>query len=791
MAIQYFDALAGAGKTRSLARYAIQLAKAGEHVLFIQPSKQLIDATLRDEFSEEQGGLSISAIHGGNTRNVVQSIIQFTKDCSRTTGAVLFITHEAFMRLLYIENRHDWHLIFDEVPTVDSSEAYNIAETHRVITDSLSICPYDAAYGIIIAKEDAIVPLRTIARNRRSDDIWAKFRGLASQILSPHWDVFALHSNYNSLINSDRAITQLVIHALLKPSIFEGFKQVILASALFTESTLYKLWSMQGTEFIPVADQMLDNLRYRDHGNGNLITIRYLIDRDWSKTLRDKPICFDGESNAHSLRERIPGLIKSALCGEAFAWIGNTDIADNYFGVPEAVRLPNSPHGLNSYQQLHHVVALSALNATPAHFRFMETRGISGNDLQTASYRSAIYQATMRISIRDPANTMPKSITVMDATTAHWLSDLFPGSHLEPSSELRNCLPNSRIGRPRRYASDNDRVRAHRIKKRSKQWLNTFCSGNEGSSPSFGTAYASIYDTTPLMHLDAASLDAFIALLKEAHSRVIRSKHDNFLISPAHFDPDGNNCDTRRGLANVRHVNGLWLDNDGGDLSPDEFARLFPQLRMVIWNTYSSTVENPRWRCFIPTSDPLSVDDYTGLTRQIFLILRHHNFADRIDADDQSSSKKRHGFDIGKLNAAALFFAPCLANNPDHSFFIEYNDNNRYPLNVDQWLAHGITAYAAPLEILEAETQNQSDNIASSSLQNIDQSVKSEIDYWRNTPPRQGHRAFFRLACSIRRSGMNRDNARKLLLDETQFAKSPRERRTDLDKLLPRLWGST
>ena len=116
MAIQYFDALAGAGKTRALARYAIQLARAGERVLFVQPSKQLIDATIRDEFRSDRGGFELRAIHGGNTRDVVQSIIHFTKTCNMLGGVVLFITHEAFMRLSHVENRQQWHLIFDEDP---------------------------------------------------------------------------------------------------------------------------------------------------------------------------------------------------------------------------------------------------------------------------------------------------------------------------------------------------------------------------------------------------------------------------------------------------------------------------------------------------------------------------------------------------------------------------------------------------------------------------------------------------------------------------------------------------
>jgi hypothetical protein len=290
MAIQYFDALAGAGKTRALSRYAIQLAAAGELVLFVQPSKQLIEATIADEFGQPTSSFSVRAIHGGNSRQVVQEIIQHSKASRADKGAVLFITHAAFMRLHYLENRHQWHVIFDEVPTVDLVDLFNVPETHRLITDALSFSSHDAAYGIFTAREGADIPLRKIARNPRGEEIWGRFKGFAKRVLSPHWDVFALQSNYHALLSGDGCTRKLVTHSILKPSIFDGYKQIILASALFTQSTLYRLWTAQGVAFTPVADHMMRGLRYNRHDNGALITIRYLLDRDWSKSLRDKPI---------------------------------------------------------------------------------------------------------------------------------------------------------------------------------------------------------------------------------------------------------------------------------------------------------------------------------------------------------------------------------------------------------------------------------------------------------------------------------------------------------------------
>ena len=787
MAIQFLDALAGAGKTRALSRYAMQLAAAGEHVLFIQPTKQLIDATIRCEFRDAPRSISVAAIHGGNTRHVKQAIIQHSKASKLGKGAVLFITHAAFMRLSYLENQHQWHLIFDEVPTVDVAEPFNIAETHRMITDALCFSPHDAAYGIITAREGADIPLRKIARNPRGDENWGRFKGLVERVLSPHWDVFALQSNYHGLLSGDGSTRQLVTHSLLRPSIFAGFKQVILASALFTESTLYKLWTAQGVQLKPVANALLEGLRYRQHGNGALITIRYLTDRDWSKTLRDKPICLDGEEMPRSLRDRLPGLIGAAYHAEPLAWMGNADMADDY--LPGAIRLPNSPHGLNGFQHLHHVAVLSALNATPSHFRFMETRGIAGEQLRTASYRSAVYQAAMRISIRDPGDLTPKSITVMDAATAHWLSELFPGCRVETLSNSGLVIPSSPVGRPRQYDTEAERVLAHRCKNRHRRWLEPLCSEGTAAVQSFGTAYASVYDKEPLTYLDTGDVEAFIQLLRDAHSRVTRTKHHNFLLSPAHFIPNIPDCDTRRGLANVQHVNGIWLDNDGGDLSHADFAQLFPQLRMVVWNTYSSTAEYPRWRCFIPTTAVLSVEEHARLVQQIVIVLKHNGFNAGDQAVENPPGYKCHGFDTGKFNAASIFYAPCQASNPESSFFVDYRGGKRHLLDVSQWLENDIAMHAAQDECGASGEECDTDGPQSISSESTDALVSSAINRWRGTPRGQGHDAIFRLACDLRRLGMDRERARHHLVGEARNAHSPLDRIADVQRILPRLWG--
>lgn len=490
MTIQYFDALAGAGKTRSLVSYAKQLAHFGEQVLFVQPSKLLIDNTIANEVRQVHESYDVKAIHSGTTQEVVKAIVQHTRENTGSRGRILFITHEAFMHLPYIENKSDWHLLFDEVPAVDVFEAINVPESHKIMTDLIELHSHDAAYGRLVARDHQLAQL---AANKRGDDVWRLFGDLANRIASPHWSVYALQNNYRNLLHDDDFCKQLITYSLLEPSMFQGFKQTIIASALFKSSCLYQLWTAEGVKLKPVDAALTSSLRYKAHENGTKIAIKYVMDANWSKSLRDKPIREEGDESLHCLRDQLPSMILPAIRDQAFAWMGNKDIPDDYFQYDNAVRLPNSPHGLNSFQHLHNVVILSALNPPPAHFHFMQSRGVDAEALRTAHYRSTVYQAVMRISVRNPTDVNGKTVIVMDRATAYWLADLFPGARVQPLNGSPLAITPSKPGRPRKHLSAADRVRAYRERQRALKSGKTPLLDASG----FGTAYASIYDRDP------------------------------------------------------------------------------------------------------------------------------------------------------------------------------------------------------------------------------------------------------------------------------------------------------
>ena len=294
--------------------------------------------------------------------------------------------------------------------------------------------------------------------------------------------------------------------------------------------------------------------------------------------------------------------------------MGNKDLPDDYLG--DGIRLPNMPHGLNTFQHVHNCVVLSALNPHPSHFKFLASQGVNGDDVRDSYYHQAIYQAYLRTSERDPSSQAEKKLIVMDKKAADWLLTLFPrakvgrlGSEIKPVSHP--------VGRPKKHEDAAARQRACRQRKRLRnmQELDAINDTNmavttaqqvvpligpvthpglaaiQAMKPEGGTEtvsiFASIYSRKPSCHLNYESVDEFIDALKGIWRETVADKEDNILLSPATFDPSLSEA-TSRGKENVRYIRGLWLDNDGGDLPLCGICQAVPRLRMVCMNTYST-----------------------------------------------------------------------------------------------------------------------------------------------------------------------------------------------------------
>jgi hypothetical protein len=831
------DGLCGSAKTYTALRYAITRAGLGLKFIIVQPTMSLIAETLKDCASLDHQ-VPFRAIHGGTTGNVVGDIIAHAK-AAQPGGELLFITHSAFMLLPYFDRRHLWHVIWDELPQADFCEELNVPNSHRLITDLIAVDPEaqnlaDNRYAPVIANDRR--GLQAIARNVEGDQVWTVFQQFAQKVVSDHWSAYVLDDQFCNLVEGDGQCRKLLTFAHLKPSLFAGFATATIMGACFEESVLFHLWTAMGVKF-RTHTAIQSRLRYQRHDNGDLLTIRYATEESWSKNFRDKPLTGD---QAITVFDQVIERVKLTVAGVDFVWMGNKDNDDRIFDG-RGHRLPNSPHGLNPYQHIHHAVVLAALNPPPAHFSFLDALGLDSSEVKRAGYWQATYQAAMRISLRNPADRNPKTVTVMDRATADWLAAMFPGCTIEALG-LNGMPSKGKPGRPREYASTADRKRAHRdqfkaelraaldlvndvgcdgrmtiLARQLREQMSEFGFGRDKKLSTMGhtdlhamagTLFTSIYEREPFEFMPLGDAETFIEGLRHLHAHEVPSKDQNGLISPAIFDP-GLSGETGRGLANIRAIWGIWLDNDGGDLSPKQFARMFPRLRMAIFNSYSSTRQLPRWRVFIPTTIAMPIAAHKAIVGQIMRTVNDAGYwsKEQLAGNRRIRSGNHHGFDMSKLTPSSLFYWPVQASDPADSFFDDHNEAKRLPLDPYVWSDYASNhalpepeQIIAPVVELPAATplpatispkmRALSENLRAHHAANANADLATRrdraIQKWRaeGTAPHVGNRKFFDLARDLANAGMGDAEIVGILNSEAGFSRSPADRRKQVKSIM-------
>lgn len=183
----------GAGKTRALVRYADRLARKGLKTLIVQPTKDLIDNTVADELEQIGPSYPVTRFHGGRGSGfVVGAVVQHLRQAKPDQGEIVFITHEAFIRLPYVHRPDDWVLLFDEVPAVDVFDPYELPVTHALLTNHLGFGPARSAHALLRCRDgDAAKSIGKIADNEDGDVVLEK--------LQPSWRAASSRSTGRSM----------------------------------------------------------------------------------------------------------------------------------------------------------------------------------------------------------------------------------------------------------------------------------------------------------------------------------------------------------------------------------------------------------------------------------------------------------------------------------------------------------------------------------------------------------------------------------------------------------------
>ena len=575
-----------------------------------------------------------------------------------------------------------------------------------------------------------------------------------------------------------------------------------MASANFEDSQVFKVWSSLGVEFKP-DPQFAGGLRYYEHPNGECVTIYYVTDHQWSRKRRKK-LLEDGTT----ILDHMVQAAKKLFPTGRFLWHANKSINEDPFGSP-AERLPNKPHGLNKFMDFDDVVFLSSLNPPPDHFNFLNHQyGLNGGEVRAFTYLATAYQAIMRSSMRDPKNQSQKRILVPDWALAEYLQEMLRGSKVERLDiGIVDETPKKR-GRCRKHKSNRERVAAQRQRTREeklrllaaqlglnapdtneKNWDLEDDGGscaengiklytNIGTQPLTATFYSSTFSPTPLAYA-SGDIDAFVQALRLAHKEKPKSKEEMELFSPAIFDPN-KSTKANRGKENILYLRHIVMDFEDGELEPETLPKLFPNLQMVITNTFRHSWDKPRFRAVFFTNEIMTPEVYGLIYGWIADKLQEAGYSvnrENKRQKRQSSNARASGLDWSQSRPTSIFYLPCQAANPQDSFFHEHIEG-RHPLNPSTWIENS----AIPLQ----PTFVSFDPLCNDTSEVDCASVELAVRLWRASQVEhgKGHDMFFILARSLKLAGMDYPEIEMTLRSEADYAYTPNERKAEIPGLI-------
>lgn len=795
--LYFVSSPAAAGKTYVMVRAAHSRAAAGKNVLIVLPTLRLIDEVTKAFIGLEPR--IEPEVHNSETTSAVTSAILTALRDRPVVSRVLIVTSSALSALPFFPAKEKWTVFVDEVPQVYSSVDENVPDTHHYLTAGLELHPLGPVYGRLLVNSAAA--MRGLSTT--DDVVLCKVLGPAARmIMSPNLETYTPMASYQALCGGTGR--KLKLHFILRPALLAGFERVTILSANFENSLLYQIWSTEGQSFL--EDKVLsDQLRYREHQNGDLVTINFALEKPWSKRARD--------SNDRAQFNAIVDRASSLLEDKSFIWDANKDIADDIFRSP-AVRLPSVSHGLNSFDHIHNVVCLSARNPTPEQFKFLEWLGVPDSAVRRAVHFDALYQIVLRCSLRDVECQEKKLIIVPDRPSAEHLHRLLPGSAIQKLDLgiVETSAPGR--GRPRKHDDVAARVRAHRAEQARRASLaaaimmdeyNEFttdiqkvaseegldletkscneipykgCESDSVTQQFHGSLFNNMKATDPYDVVSGIDVESFIKALKMTSTEVRVDKADNYLISPAMFDADLTDA-TRRGIGNVVLAQGIWLDVDVGDMTHAAFAATFPHLRIVCFNSFSSTKKKPRYRLYIPTDRVMLAGEYQSLTKQIVQVIEDSGFSS--SREDIRGRLGAHGIDMSKLHAASLFYLPCKPKDASGKIWRDYAGGGRKPIDVDAWLEHAVPMVDRNMGIYTEPRLPHSSDIR------VDRDrAQSAIERWNieGVQPGKGDSEMFRLALELEKASLPLYEAKMVLESAARSATSPHDRLRQAEAIL-------
>ena len=721
ISIEYVDGLCGSGKTYTLAGYIKSNVYICTKYMIITPSKELANQIYK-QLDNDFNIPNVHLIHSDNTQKVGSRILTTIQEIDSNDAGVLICTQEAFYRIPFFQNKDTWTIFVDEIPKIDNFYCPSLPYNHEIITKFIEIEEQvtPRLYRMKLTDE-TITSYQSVAKqkikvsarqfvNRSIDDVDALIKPIILNILQEH-ECFVEKKNWDKIVirnevTSDKTVdmtygnssNMLYFLTVLTPNVFAGFTKVIMMGANFSDSILCKYWQEYHHVTFAECKQISSKLRYSAYENGSRLTVTYLQEENWSKYSRDKFI------NDISRESLYINQVNDAMQGKEFIYMTNNDSTTSH--AINGTKAPVISHGMNKFDSYDNIYFSPALNRQPMHTKMLNDLGIDTIFINRASIHEIAHQGIMRTSMRNPTATNSVNAVVVDKATAEAIARLFPEcsikaidgvlrkvaaltpvernnksklkkmlEHLDLNSSLRTATAANETPYIQETASAVDSGVL------VTKYINNEKRNQNPRNDSFDDIDISILNsifTKNISSFNGAPLELIKALKQLWTKNCITSKDEVTLFNGTLFKDD-----EERTLANAVFSNFVTVDIDNGDLSPEEFKKIFQKEHkqsMVMMNSFSRSVDRPNnYRAIFFIKDKVNDSTYRQLHKYLQGILKDRGYITATKAQREKILLKNpdarfSGIDLTKTHLASFFYLPCkVISRTDFAFFWRVN----------------------------------------------------------------------------------------------------------------------
>lgn len=460
-----------------------------------------------------------------------------------------------------------------------------------------------------------------------------------------HYDVYSEEDPYRKF--REGLEQSIVLHAVMKPMVFDKFASVTVLGANFLKSLMNRIWSkFYSVEFSQHRQIMTvgpDGIRYQNLKHKAKTTkIFYHSEKDCSKT-RYKEVDYQPTFNAshdafkaylreYSLPEDMKHLVflnnKPKGVKKKFYWKDEA----------KAVLLSPAARGWDAYKEIDAAIFLAACNEHPDTYRFLLAfYGLNKREVDEATCLERALQAVGRSSLRDMDSDRPVYLIFFEYRAAKYIADhigcaepVFLDTGLEglaPKKKQSDNVRQKKTYHGRKANALADIASYEGFKRRI--WSHVKCHNPK--------------DNTVLTWLE------YVA---SSYRQAMTYKPEKKDAAKMYREGDFETLDNHKIKGNISSSKVITLDFDNVTGDPLELSYWLKSQNIshVISNSYGSHPDAPRFRMDIPLSRPVNAYAY-----------RH--IADWLILDIQAEFCDAFQDDAGKRHMHAKFYVPGISEH--------------------------------------------------------------------------------------------------------------------------------